>query len=581
MPHDSQASIFDMSFNLVEENWIPVLYANGRFKRVGIRTALTEAGRIRQVAGSNPMDNVALLRFLLAVLQWCKPAMSDDDRARIDGADGIPKNWMTEKLGTDGEPNKVFNLLGDGERFYQDKGLVDGLLKAKQKKWDNQRRKAKSQRAPKAPRPTKLDDDDLRPIGDLLVEFPTETKIAHFRHVRDKQYGLCPACCALGIVRFSAFANYAGRGSTSGINGPAPAYAVAQGSTLLQTLRLHWTIDGPPTREPPWICADRAKGETDLDTIAVFAWRPRRIWLGDPADEGFCSYCGEWTGLVRQLAFTGGWEPPFQTRGEGKKFWDLDPHLILVDRGRNSEADEEAADGDTNEASTRGRKKASTNVKRTTLGFPRRSRRVAAHAGFWRRAFSALQSHAGGAETVLVAGPAASQTGMLYQDAASLLLPCPPADDDAGHSLSALDMAVGELSGVLRSSTPNPDRQHPNRKASLDAMSPALEAALRNELFDWLGEAPASDVENPLDDWRNRLAKRLQPVVEAVVRATTVGSPLRRREAIGLARSVMDDVLRKSSPKEEAHSATSDNSPMPSSPAVKPKRTRNRKEAET
>lgn len=57
-----------MSFNLLTQPWIPVLYANGRFDRVGICQALIEAERIRQIAASNPMDNVALLRFLLAVL---------------------------------------------------------------------------------------------------------------------------------------------------------------------------------------------------------------------------------------------------------------------------------------------------------------------------------------------------------------------------------------------------------------------------------------------------------------------------------------------------------------------------------
>lgn len=58
----------DTTFNLVEEGWIPVLRRNGRFERVGIRTALTESGSIRQIAASNPMDDVSLLRFLLAVL---------------------------------------------------------------------------------------------------------------------------------------------------------------------------------------------------------------------------------------------------------------------------------------------------------------------------------------------------------------------------------------------------------------------------------------------------------------------------------------------------------------------------------
>jgi len=54
-------------FNLVTEPWVPVLWSNGQFERIGILQALTEAGRIRQIAASNPMDNVALLRSLLAV----------------------------------------------------------------------------------------------------------------------------------------------------------------------------------------------------------------------------------------------------------------------------------------------------------------------------------------------------------------------------------------------------------------------------------------------------------------------------------------------------------------------------------
>jgi hypothetical protein len=50
--------------NLLVERWIPVLWKNGKTSRVGIRDALTQAGKIRQIAASNPMDNVALLRLL-------------------------------------------------------------------------------------------------------------------------------------------------------------------------------------------------------------------------------------------------------------------------------------------------------------------------------------------------------------------------------------------------------------------------------------------------------------------------------------------------------------------------------------
>ena len=49
-----------MSYNLLDEEWIPVLYRDGRWKRLGIRKVLEDAGRIRQIAASNPMDRERL-----------------------------------------------------------------------------------------------------------------------------------------------------------------------------------------------------------------------------------------------------------------------------------------------------------------------------------------------------------------------------------------------------------------------------------------------------------------------------------------------------------------------------------------
>ncbi len=49
-----------MNYNLLKESWIPVLWKNGNSSRVGIIEALTHAGRIRQIAASNPMDRVAI-----------------------------------------------------------------------------------------------------------------------------------------------------------------------------------------------------------------------------------------------------------------------------------------------------------------------------------------------------------------------------------------------------------------------------------------------------------------------------------------------------------------------------------------
>ena len=102
-----------MNYNLLEERWIPVLWTNGEFDRMSVKTTLMEAHRIRQIAASNPMDRVAILRFLLALLYWCK----GNRPIGAEGASGdsFPPDWFS-KL----DDNKdCFNLLGEGKRFYQ------------------------------------------------------------------------------------------------------------------------------------------------------------------------------------------------------------------------------------------------------------------------------------------------------------------------------------------------------------------------------------------------------------------------------------------------------------------------------
>lgn len=484
-----------MNYNLVDEKWIPVLYRDGEYERVGIRKAFEGAGRIRQIAASNPMDNVALLRFLLAVLQWCKPALTDNEREQLVGTEGIPREWLTKDLGTAHKPNEAFNLFGDDTRFYQDKS-------------------------------TPSND---RPIGDLLVEFPTETKIAHFRHVRDKEYGLCPACCAVGIVRFCTWANaYGGGRYTSAVNGPTPAYVITHGSTLLRTFLIHWPTSGRSGREPPWNCTEQPQ-ESDLDIVTVYAWRSRRLWLGDPEDEDRCAYCGMIQKLVRQHAFTGNWRPPFTAIGNDKKFWAEDPHLILVDKTQAAQDDVDSVEAGHDAPTRRSRRETISAANQTTLGFPSPGARVTTHTRFWRRALSArfVRSNAteGDTASVIVTGPAANKG--LYQDATTVCLPrgC------CRETIATANKAVEDLSSVLRSSTPNRQLQHPERKAALDALSPSLEARTRRELTTC----------QRLED----LKERLQPVVRDVVSATTVGSPLRRREARQYANSELDTALRK------------------------------------
>jgi hypothetical protein len=52
------------NYNLLVENWIPILRTDGTPGRVGITPALLEASHIRQIAASDPMGNWAELRML-------------------------------------------------------------------------------------------------------------------------------------------------------------------------------------------------------------------------------------------------------------------------------------------------------------------------------------------------------------------------------------------------------------------------------------------------------------------------------------------------------------------------------------
>lgn len=205
----SGADTMQESFNLLFEKWIPVIRMTGKAERVTLREALLEAGSIRQIAASNPMDNVALLRFLLAVLYWCKGNPSDQDK-KVLGSGQFPPKWFAKLDQQEG----CFNLLGDGKRFYQ----------------------AREYRQVKPAHTTAY----------LIHEVPSGTNKWHFRHAQDKVDGLCPSCCAMGLIRLPAFATSAGKGmspstgKSPGINSKPPLYVLPMGSNLAASLTLSW-----------------------------------------------------------------------------------------------------------------------------------------------------------------------------------------------------------------------------------------------------------------------------------------------------------------------------------------------------
>lgn len=290
-----------MAYNLLDEKWIPVLYLDGTYDRVGIRKALEDAGRIRQIAASNPMDRVAILRFLLAILYWCKGSPRDDQE--VSGFDNAPPpDWFSKLC----EMRDCFNLLGNGERFYQYRGA---------------RR--------------------TRSVTDLLQEIPTGNNFWHFRHSTDNIDGLCAACCAFGLLRLPLFSVSGLPNLLAGINGVPPVYVVPWGLSLWDTLCANWR-SCQEVGVPTWENVDfREFGGVGVPLLTGLTLLSRHVWLHEPCGPPRrCIACGNTESSLIQTC-------EFESAGRQEtNLWN-DPHVVYSDKipRRSAKATDETAAG--------------------------------------------------------------------------------------------------------------------------------------------------------------------------------------------------------------------------------------------
>jgi len=564
------------AYNLLEEKWIPVLYGDGKVDRVGICQALTDARKIRQIAASNPMDRVALLRFLLAVLMWCK----EDVKSSLSKLDeknvGIPDNWLA-KL----EANKAaFNLLGDGKRFYQDESIKD-----------------------KKP----------RPLGDLLVEFPGANSVNHMHHIvyGNSSCGFCPACCAKGILRLSVWAP-ANSFYDASINPGSAAYTFIEGKNLCQTLYANLPATNPRADQAPWLGSEQPNAP---DTVARLAWRPRRLWLKVEDSVGHCACCGQTGRLAKSLCIEKGWPTPVTTGQQFGKDVLLEFQKLNVDYKAKktdkrkladkvvkissvifkcrmpalSQVDSNVAQAPENESREAkiarifdqlyeaGSQKLIKELTRTPtrkeesllglqnmrtkkfwdsdphllidgepISLPGLGKDVAIHSSqFWR---NALRLQRGQVGRVTAIGPVVNK--FTFQDGVSIALPDAALSTLANLTSDCAEILLGTGTkekpnensddkllrrGVLRAVTDTPDRQHPEIDASFKLLMPNAEAQIR----DRLGRIDASTGDSATEV-KAFLHEVYAPVVDLVIASVTPGSPLRLQVAQNHVQALMN-----------------------------------------
>lgn len=250
-----------MSYNLLDEKWIPVLWNDGRSSRVGIRVALEQAGQIRQVALASPLDLFAVHRFMLTLLYW-----------KADLAAGVQQ--VRESLLTN---RKVPSALLDSiKKEAQCFDLFD----------------RESPFLQEAPVPNEKKESE-KSAGSLFAELATGTNIAHFHHGDDENLRLCRPCAVLGMLRVVPWTQSGGAGLSPSIHNAPPIMALAMGDNLATTLGLNLVPLKSEAGKPQWSGHFKPTDPFGpIPYLEAFTWNPRLIHL-PPPQKGRCWYCGE------------------------------------------------------------------------------------------------------------------------------------------------------------------------------------------------------------------------------------------------------------------------------------------------
>ncbi|MBI5971364.1 MAG: type I-E CRISPR-associated protein Cse1/CasA [Deltaproteobacteria bacterium] len=246
-----------MSYNLLEEKWIPVLYRDGKADRVGICTALEDVSKIRCITLASPLDLFAVHRFILTLLYWKASLAGGVEQVR----NSLLKDGEIPSAALDGIKKEAscFDLFDGESPFLQDPSVCN------------------------------VKEKDKKSVGSLFAEFASGSNIAHFHHGDDEDMRLCLPCVTLGMLRVVPWTQASGRGLTPSVHGAPPIMAIAIGDNLAVTLGLNLVpLDGE-AGEAKW--SGHFKPTNTIPYLEALTWNPRRIFL-PPPQKGACWYCG-------------------------------------------------------------------------------------------------------------------------------------------------------------------------------------------------------------------------------------------------------------------------------------------------
>lgn len=289
-----------MSYNLIDERWIPVRRASGARDWIAPWQLSERSDPVIALASPRPDFDGALVQFLIGLVQTT--AAPETKRAWEDTYDRPPDPKVLQAAFA--TVRDAFELLGDGPRFMQDLTLSD--------------------------------PDATVPIERLLIDAPGEQALErntdHFVK-RDSTGAMGYPAAAMAVLCLQLNAPSGGRGYRTSLRGGGPLTTILLGEDLFRTawlnvLRRDLFEAGRGRADLrggagvfPWMAATRTseKSQTitpdDMHPAQHFWAMPRRVRLVSGGAPGRCDITGmEGVPVIRsfqQVWYGGNYKGPF------------------------------------------------------------------------------------------------------------------------------------------------------------------------------------------------------------------------------------------------------------------------------
>lgn len=248
------------SYDVLSEPWIPVEFADGSTRSLGLLEVLERAHEILAIRGPTPLANAGIHRLLLAFLL---------DALRPDGVDMICELVERGRFDDAALCHYVAQCRSEGvsfDIFSETRPFLQSAF------------------------PPEHVDSHL--AVHLFPEIPGGNNHTHFRHEYESDHAFTPSQCVMALTQVAPFALMYGRSVSLSINGVPPIYLFYGGRTLFETLALSLVplsdedLEGPPVAwrdcnpVPEGVQAVRAS------ILSGLTAQPRRVQLIPEESEG-------------------------------------------------------------------------------------------------------------------------------------------------------------------------------------------------------------------------------------------------------------------------------------------------------